>query len=105
MVKREHLRLRRELLDIASGAVPGLSLRAERTRLTASLSADGITFSALPSILARMRRTGDRHIADAIPCMLAKIEGNAVRRALELAGVQFIDADDSGGEGVRLRRR
>src|SRR6516162_9738496 len=69
MVKREHLRLRRELLDIASGAVPGLSLRAERTRLTASLSADGITFSALPSILARMRRTGDRHIADAIPCL------------------------------------
>jgi hypothetical protein len=37
--------------------------------------------------------------------MLAKIEGNAVRRALELAGVQFIDADDSGGEGVRGRRR
>jgi hypothetical protein len=26
--------------------------------------------------------------------MLAKIEGNAVQRALELAGVQFIDADD-----------
>jgi hypothetical protein len=37
--------------------------------------------------------------------MLAKIEGNAVQRALELAGVQFIDADDSGCEGVRLRRR
>jgi hypothetical protein len=32
----------------------------------------------------------------------SKIEG---KRALELAGVQFIDADDSGGEGVRLRRR
>ena len=27
--------------------------------------------------------------------MLAKIEGDAVQRALELAGVQFIDADDS----------
>jgi hypothetical protein len=25
------------------------------------------------------------------------------RRALEAAGVQFIDADDTGGPGVRLR--
>jgi len=39
--------------------------------------------------------------------MLAKIEGDAVQRALELAGVQFIDADDSaarecawGGAGL-----
>jgi hypothetical protein len=37
--------------------------------------------------------------------MLAKIEGDAVQRALELAQLQFIDADDSGGEGVRLQRR
>lgn len=29
----------------------------------------------------------------------------AMVRALEQAGVLFIDADDSGGEGVRLRRR
>jgi len=77
MVKREHLWLRRELLGIASSGVPGLSQRA--------------------------KRTGNRHTADAIlACMLAKIEG---KRALELAGVQFIDADDSGGEGVRLRLR
>jgi hypothetical protein len=33
--------------------------------------------------------------------MLAKIEGNAVQRALELAGVQFVD---SGGEDVRPLR-
>ena len=80
MVKREHLWLRRELLGIASSGVPGLSQRA--------------------------KRTGNRHTADAIlACMLAKIEGDAVQRALELAGVQFIDADDSGGEGVRLRLR
>jgi hypothetical protein len=26
-------------------------------------------------------------------------------RALEQAGIQFIDADESGGEAVRLRRR
>ena len=47
------------------------------------------------SLIEGYRRTGDRYIADAIPCMLAKIEGDAVQRALELAGVQFIDADDS----------
>jgi DNA-binding XRE family transcriptional regulator len=29
----------------------------------------------------------------------------AMVRALEAAGIQFIDADDTGGEGVRLRRR
>jgi ribosome-binding protein aMBF1 (putative translation factor) len=29
----------------------------------------------------------------------------AMVRALEQAGIQFIDADESGGEGVRLRRR
>ena len=28
-----------------------------------------------------------------------------VQRALELGGVAFINADDSGGEGVRLQRR
>ena len=66
-------------MGIASGAVPGLSQRAERTRLTASLSADGIAFS----LIEGCRRTGDRHIADAIlACMLAKIEGDAVQRAL-----------------------
>jgi hypothetical protein len=48
------------------------------------------------SLIEGYRRTGDRHIADPIlACMLAKIEGDAVQRALELAGVQFIDADDS----------
>jgi hypothetical protein len=31
--------------------------------------------------------------------MVAKIQGDAVQRALELAGVQFIVADGSGGEG------
>jgi len=39
--------------------------------------------------------------------MLAKIEGNAVQRALELAGIQFIDADDAAAKvcacgGARL---
>src|SRR6516165_7121414 len=29
----------------------------------------------------------------------------ALVRALEAAGIQFIDADETGGEGVRLRRR
>ena len=29
----------------------------------------------------------------------------AMVRALEAAGIQFIDADEGGGEGVRLRRR
>ena len=29
----------------------------------------------------------------------------AMVRALEAAGIQFIDADESGGLGVRLRRR
>ncbi len=28
---------------------------------------------------------------------------DVIRRALEAAGVQLIDADDSGGPGVRLR--
>ena len=53
MVKHEHLRLRRELLGIASGAVPGLSQRVERTRLTASLSADGKAFSRSRVIVAQ----------------------------------------------------
>ena len=40
------------------------------------------------SLIEGYRRTGDRHIADAVlACMLAKIEGDAVQRALELAGV------------------
>jgi hypothetical protein len=29
----------------------------------------------------------------------------AMVRALEAAGIQFIDADESGSEGARLRRR
>jgi len=37
--------------------------------------------------------------------MLAKIAGDVVQRTPGAAGVQFIDADNIGGERVRLRRR
>ena len=63
----------------------------------------GLGIGAAFSLAEGYRRTGDRHIADAIlACMLTKIEGNAVQCALEFAGIQLIDADDSGGAGVRL---
>ena len=90
----------RELLGIASGAAPG---ERRETRVTASLSTDGIAFSLIDGY----RRTGDRHIADAIlVCVRAKIEGDGVQRAvLERAQFQFIGADDDSGESVRPRRR
>ena len=102
MVKHEHLRLRRELLGIASSGIPGYPSERSETRLMASLSADGIAFS----LIEGYRRRGIATLLTPFSaCMLAKIEGNAVRRALELAGGsgQF-DADDSGVAGVRLRR-
>src|SRR5215469_8469933 len=94
MVKREHLRLKRELWGIASSAVPGLSQRAEPSPVDGLLvRGRGIGCATSDRGLCH---TGDRRIADAIlACKLAKIEGDAVQRALELAGVQFIDADDS----------
>lgn len=40
--------------------------------------------------------------AEGIPASYAR-NLSAVQRALEEAGIQFIDANDSGGVGVRLR--
>ena len=81
--------------DDTKDGVTGPQMRAARALL--GLSGERLAELSGVSLVAIRRAETDRGTAG-----MMRANGNAIRHALELAGIEFI-AENGGGAGVRLR--